>query len=516
MPDSAKNEIPNNKRASTIKEIYDADNINFLKENNKVILTPKTNSQSIPSTPKLDTNNSNESTSSKENESINETSATNGIKILNSVSLNSEKIRVKNTKNLITNPSTMVQKFQIALFNKITNYGGGISGIWNAIDPNLKGDIVLEVTKTGKTISEPRIKWDAFYKAIKRLENETLINEHMSFGIHGNIILMMNIFEILGIKGVDDLLENSFTKPDILSLIMESNSESKRTLREIIALRDDFSLLKKNKSRISIFKVCNDWEQVLNITSSIVNSITPFQYSNKPNISWDYYSIVNNYIEQYDNKTKIACYTYMLLRQFRVYSPQEPILSYFIKRLKHLSFNNMDKKETSIIIAPLFLLYFFFLFQKRFIKIYIDHKIQLFKPAKMDVIDNENNSDEENFTEIIWEINSDMLKKVKKILELFKSNIIDITALENLEFMHLVSGIIMLFKAIYTEQVNYNETVFWDFIKGIKSLDDLNKRLSFCKPLIFLISDDQISVINNFNNQLEVILRSLLRSRNDQ
>jgi hypothetical protein len=422
----------------------------------------------------------------------------------------------RDKKNKITNPSTLVQEFQLALFKRIKEYGGGISGVWKAIDPNLKKSSVDLAEKTGKKESLDRINRDAFRKAVERLEEETPHNEHMQFGIHCNILLMMNIFEILGINNIKDLTETEFQKPDIASLIMESNIIAQNTIIEFNKLNDKINFSMMNKPRISNLKVCQDWEQILNKMIFVINLAS----ENHANISQDSI-IVKNYINLFDIDTQIALHSFLILNQYKEYFYQNRILHQFIKRLEKLHNQSYNNKNKLIIIAPLYLLYFFLLLQKRFINIFInDKKISSaieFTPFRytknVKLAKNINDSNEDlKLTKYILEENNNMLNSTKKILENFDRNLYEITSLQNTNPKILLCDIIGFFTKIYITQVSYDASYLAEFMKDISNLNELYAKLSLWKPVLFYFTEDDKNIMEDWNQKLEIYYSDLVRN----
>jgi hypothetical protein len=291
----------------------------------------------------------------------------------------------------------------------------------------------------------------------------------------------------------------------------------------------------KNKPRISNLKVCRDWEQILGNMSWIINLINPKQIqeekNEKGNISGDpssafSYNVLNNYTNQYNNEIQLALNTRTLLYQYKEYFPQNLSLHNFIEGLGHLSRYEYNRENKLIKIAPLYLLYFFFLFQKKFINIFIHDNTKskrincspfvyskITPPnEKMEDIDKSYN-DPSNLITYIRDKNNEMLSETKNILELINDNIIELIALQNNSFNQLICKIIKFFINIYSSQVNYDNNKFLEILERINNLDDLYEQLSLGKPLIYHISEENINDIADFAQKLKGHYRSLSRSK---
>jgi hypothetical protein len=364
----------------------------------------------------------------------------------------------------------------------------------------------------------PRITKEAFRRQVSRLEKKSPTNENMQFGIRGNILLLMNIFEILGIKTVDDLLGSGFVKPNIESLIIEANINSETVKQKIEALQDTITLSMKHKPRIPNLKVWRDWEVILAKMSLIIN-LTKDDNPNQGNIIYYFNPMMWHYANRFSKEIQVAIYSFILLDEFKEYFTQDILLHHFVARLINTS--NLDREQIIIILAPLYLLYFFFLCQKRFINTFLHkdkkseaNKYNLFFHQKYDeknnAIESENVLkilDGKSLTEYINNKNKEMQNTIKKILVLFEDNITDLNAslLNKHDISQIMYDIITFFSDIYNSHVNYNQPHFVEFIGQIRSLNDLFNQLSLGIPFVFIISEDHINGIAKFNGRLDGI-----------
>ncbi len=61
------------------------------------------------------------------------------------------------------------------------------------------------------------------------------MHEKMTFGVKGNILLLLNVFDILGIRTLSDLTGDSFqrTTPSVEEYVIDTNSQVKRIVKRV-------------------------------------------------------------------------------------------------------------------------------------------------------------------------------------------------------------------------------------------------------------------------------------------
>lgn len=426
-------------------------------------------------------------------------------------------------------PAPTVYDFWLALQQRINDYKGGYKGVWKAISQNLKFQYPTDNTGNGKIL--PRLTSDTFRKQVERLHKNEQTDEKMT--IKGNILLMMNILEILEIKSIKDILGDNFLKPDIQSLIIEANVNSETILEKMDALENTIALSMRNKPRIPKIKICHDWEQILKKMEYItyMNSTTQITNpSNQNSIKWNFNNFFNYYANNYSLEIQIAINICTLLNEYKEYFPQDTLLHKFLDDFIYLSSFDYIKNYKLIASAPLFLFYFFLLFQKRFINCFLSkkkdsNKYSPFYHAEFDKNSKENKENEEDEENEIKKINNildgkslieyislqnnEMCKLVKMILLLYKDNMIDVKALKDIH--KLIYDVIIFFILIYNTNTNYDRAHFLSFMEKIKSLNDLYNQLSLGKPFIYYISKQDIEMIIDFKQRLETLYSKILR-----
>jgi hypothetical protein len=419
-----------------------------------------------------------------------------------------------NQADEIINPAPTVLQFQKALLNRMKQYGRtkegkdkkekelieemGYKGIWNAIAPNLKYEVVYPTDGNGeKKVSERIIKKN-FIKQAQRLSKSVSVNEDMKFSMRGNILLLLNILEILEVKSINDLLENSLQKPNLLSVISAANVNIENIQDKIDVLENIVIDSTKKKPRIDRLKVCKDWEQILYLTSIILTSGNPYS---KKYISQLFNYMLDHYIEDLPSKSHLSIYICLLLDDFNHYFTQEALLHQFCDRIKKLSVFDFSRNNKYIELAPLYLALFFLICQRRFLYTF-NKTLSPFRHSYYDKdnrpIINEgvhNMLDKMTLDNFLKYYNNELKKEVKEIIEISLNPNIEINHILNSNPIDLANNIIFLFFNIYSMQVDLSESNYLKFMENVKSLDDLFEKLSIGEPYLFIITEDNIKNI---------------------
>jgi hypothetical protein len=423
---------------------------------------------------------------------------------------------------LSSNPPPTVHRFQLAIKERMKRYGGGIEGVWKAVAPNLKYEVI---DTAGKAKVRPRLKKETFLKEVNRLKDLSPTNEKMSFGMRGNVLLLMNILEILEVKTAADLLENPMQRPNLESMMIEANLNAEAILQKVNKLDNTIKISMKHNPRISRLKVCRDWEQILSRARDIIDIIKIENPAVQGNNTMDFNYLLNNYANRFPKEIQTGIYICTLLNDYKEYFARDILLHFFIDNFNKLPCLNYNTKQKLILLAPLYLLYFFFLCQRRFINIFLSPKktedTEQFSPfmhIKYDANGNEIKSERvlnilegKSLTEYISIQNKDMQNNIKNILSLFEDNAADVKESQYNDFICLMNEIIDFFFGIYVSHVNYEQAIFLDFIEQIKNLNDLAARLSLGKPHVYFFSEDCLNTVIGFKQRTDSLYSRLSR-----
>jgi hypothetical protein len=162
-----------------------------------------------------------------------------------------------------------VRYLALQLQERIKHHKGGTAGVWKQIDGRFK----QEKSKSIKGRKEPhknKISYYTFRRAVGRLSDEKVSDglEKMTFQVNGNPLLLMNIFEILGISGYKDLLKLDFKRPDITDEIVNIGISLRKIKRNQAVINDR---IEAGHKRIRTFKLNADFEEITRRLHSILN-----------------------------------------------------------------------------------------------------------------------------------------------------------------------------------------------------------------------------------------------------
>jgi hypothetical protein len=112
---------------------------------------------------------------------------------------------------------------QLALHKKITRYErGGIKGVWRGIRPIFKIEQIVDPSGIKGIKDRTKIREETFRRQVGRLKLKHSANENMTFGVKGNILLLLEVFRILGIKTIEDLFGEQLIEENINAINIET------------------------------------------------------------------------------------------------------------------------------------------------------------------------------------------------------------------------------------------------------------------------------------------------------
>ena len=394
-----------------------------------------------------------------------------------------------------------VYEVQIALHNSIKNHKGGFKAVWKAIDPRFKK---AEDDNTASPNNEYRINEESFRRAFNRLTIETPSTEKMSFGLRGNFLLLMNVFQILGIKEFSDLTKMEFQKPDIEAVIHDSNIKAGEIQKKLEEIIETLEMSKQRTTRFPVLKVCRDWEAVLLSLHNLAFS----DLSQTKSLS-----INNWFLDNYKTDIQMSYYFYYTLKAYREYFSQDRLLYNFYKRLGN-TFVNISS-DASIILTPLYILYFILLIHRKFLSVLLS--IDSYSPfINVSLDENGNLTKNISFEEItegdigkyILKQNNDILQHIKNITTLFlKGNKIP----DGFDFLSNLRYIVSTLYNIYSYHVDYIPDSLMSILESVKTMEDLYKRMSMGKPHFYYISQVHIEKLLVVKNKLDTLENSIER-----
>jgi hypothetical protein len=402
-----------------------------------------------------------------------------------------------------------------ALKKKIHAYKGGIKGVWEAIDPRFK----YAESKSPHEIKYPKnnkfIKEGTFRKQVERLDKENSKYKKMTFGMNGNILLLMNVFSILGIKDVYDLFNTSFKKPDVKQFVIDTNINVKRTIRQLNKIYDTLQLSMKRIPRFTVTKVCHDWEMFLNDMKKIVMPSNEDTIKNK-NLSAiiNLNAIAENFLQRIANDYHRFGLSFCnLLSKYREYFFNDILLHKYYELITSIKTDEYAKNNNYFLISPLYALYFCLLMNKRFLLCLVSDNSRKNK-EKFDFINDVNIKEDENIRELIsgkssgeyiFDRYKTILNKTKAILLLFLKNKITLKKDDYNDYLMLFKNIFFAICEMNLSYTDINHEWLDSIISKIGNMNDLFKIITLGRANRFQPTIDHLNTINQEIQKLEKI-----------
>jgi hypothetical protein len=418
-----------------------------------------------------------------------------------------------------------VHEAMIALKKKIRAHKGGIKGVWEAIDPRFKDD----GSKSPHGIEYPEgnkgIKEGAFRKQVGRLGKEKSKYEKMTFGPKGNILLLMNVFEILGIKTLSDLFAASFKKPNMKQFIIDTNINVNRMIRQLNKIYDTLQLSMKRTPRFTVTKVCHDWEALLYDLSDMIYLLdgTEIKKDNPSAVINLDVIFIENFIRQFKGKyIGFGILFCRLLDKYREYFYTDILLHKYHELITSLQTDDYGRRDKYFLISPFYALYFILLMNKRFLACLINDKTRTGN-KNFDFVNDVNieNNEKTNkllgnksLGEYIHSMNKDMLGKTKTILQLFNRHEKTITEEDHKGYSDIFSSVFEVIFNMNLSHTDKNQEWLDNVISKITSLNDLSKIIVLGRTNLFQPTGDQLSKFAETIQTLEKITDVIERDFN--
>ena len=423
-------------------------------------------------------------------------------------------------------PSVSLHIFGETLKKKIQQYkGGGIKGVWEAIDPQFKNlehtgqDRSVTVYTPQAAIKFPKnrntIKEGAFRKQVQRLDKKPK-HEKMSFGIKGNILLMLNVLEILEVRNLSDLMSFSSEKPSLEHYASDTNINVKNALKKLKKIDSTIRLVLEKKPRISTIKICHDWLAILDGFSEMTDS-SETDKSDQLNIEKLLYH--DKWVDAFIKKqiaplVKFEIRLCDLLNRYRIYFYSDSLLHNYLEKFIKLNVSNIDQK-TYFTLSPLYALYFLFLMNKRFLYSLSNNNrrngFEKYSFIQDDNITNHRLLEGKKLGEYIFCRISELLNLTKRILEFTTKNISRLNEDICQNFYTLFKNMLLLICSMNLNHIDINQEWLYNNLSEIDSLYELYHRMALGQANIFYPTDDHLSELNDHVQKLEKILDELER-----
>jgi len=420
---------------------------------------------------------------------------------------------------------------------------GGYEAIWRKLDARLKDEDekTIDGPKTSKT---RKIKHGAFISACKRLGSkvDSDSSEKMTFGIRGNPLLLMNVFDILKINSYRDLETYSYKKNSIEDEIANMGLNIEDMNRKLDALSDKIEGTPKKSIRT--IKLTADFEEMLKRLYSILTEnkdplLNDFFYllskevdtlSNIEQTTTNLKNYKNIYKEKklffekkahmnfiltmqhlFEGEKKRILFLILLLEDYKEYIIHNNVLGGYVRRINLLEiqsafFSNLNECRLS----PLYLTHLLLQMAKLFMRGKINVSIGLSEDASeyLSSINIKEQNDKYIFG-IITRINN----KIKILLNIFvENNVKNVSEEKYLEYVDIAKEIVALFYGIFvTSKINLAND---DLTRNAKTIADLIKIMKSHISGVYLISVDDIRQLEKLENKISDIANATARDIN--
>jgi hypothetical protein len=477
------------------------------------------------------------------------------------------RLEANNTDNTRNDPSEAdqsqdgtlltVKDMETRLWQCIDKYDGGIGAVWEQIDSRLKANEEKSIDGL-KQKKQNKISYEAFKRAHERMSPEGKKKksiEKMNYGIRGNPILLMNVFEILGIRGFSDLREANFIKPDSFSKLISIDSKMTDMKSRIEELSDEIEVYCKRKPRISALKLITDIDNITPRLYSIITGNTDPEFDNmeyimshttlgiqalfgkneeiKPETLGELKKMLAEHkrlfqfcqglkfadavfadlFSSFNDEARQVLMMYNIFMEYQEYSSQEPLLRKYYRVLQKIDFRSPRFKHwDEYILSPLYIACFY-------LQIVIRH---------LSKIDNKSvKTDEETENKIklletgiepieyLRRRSSKISNGIRQILGLFDKENIELLNQQYPNYRETLKGIINIYFKIFSENNEFpsSETIHEITLK-FANFSQINNSKELGISNCYWLTIDIFNLIETCMNDIETLIRKTKRDLN--
>jgi hypothetical protein len=407
-----------------------------------------------------------------------------------------------------------VYDVQKALFERIRNYPGGIAGVWRAIDTRLKES---NTPPANLRRNKTKIRRGAFRRQVDRLTEYKATNENMTFGIRGNILLLMDIFRILNIRDISDLIDYTPLKPNLEATVNCIDIKSDEIISKIDNLSEFIRISTARTPRLSKFQVRRDLEAVL---QSLNEMVAP-EPKTMENALLNVNMIINHYTNLFSPEAAFAVKINNILRNYRLYYYHDPLLYKYFEAFSNEPKSNYHDKNVLIKYSPLYAVYFFTIIHRKFLASFNVEKsrgVLFYHEAvtKEGAVIKDDAFDKllgrKTIYEYIINHNGVLQKKLSSILQLLTTEAQYYVFTDKEQCYDLFKDTVNVFTDIYFNHNEINNNQLFHILDTINTLNDLFSLISLGEPNIIYISMSHLSKINDIIQRFEIIKDSIHKS----
>jgi hypothetical protein len=440
-----------------------------------------------------------------------------------------------------------------ALHERIKQYG--VKAVFDQLDPDFKAN--EKKTLEGiKTKEKNKIRFTSFEKGYERLLKNKKTIENMTFGIRGNPLLLLNVFKILGIKGFEDLTNDTFAESDPKAKLFIIDSKVDNLQEQIEILGEKLETNMRRRSRITVVKAAFDFEDVTNRLLNILENdsdlttdfITPLiaikdiknfydNINNQNMIIENYYqlimhakqmkknawfnSIAKSFFGGISGTYKRALYFYWILCEYKEYCFFHLSLRRYYKLVvneKYLDDIISVASCNAYVLSPLFISLFYLIIALQYIKrIGYNINIKNNEISDKDIIEKikkyfeqSNNNHTITISKYYELMTSKLIKQISKIVKPYILYEYSLPKKSYEKYQNILQKIISLYKTTFID----TEKSLLKKIKqcyGIKNFWPLffMKENNFCGLLV--INKEIMDEYEIILNDISILARNMLR-----
>jgi hypothetical protein len=442
-----------------------------------------------------------------------------------------------------------VNDMAVRLKERIRAYKGGCEAVWRQLDERFKADGGKSIDGL-KGSGEKRITHSAFMKAFQRLgyKADSALLERMNFQINGNPLLLMNIFEILGINGYKDLLNVDFKKPDIIDEIVYIDTKIEEIIEKINVL--DENIENYGTKSIKSAKLNADFEEITNrLYSILLENVDPLlkdvyyvlgknesmklpQFNSAEYVidPENYHKKINEKIEKMRSNKFFLAKVYVFLYDFKEESKRVvSMMMLFFDYNEYLSHNKdlrKYKKEliaiplkengfsctSTYILCPLFVMYFYLQIAILFLERIKEESFLVDANTKEYILEISETNSVKNYLETSMKR---LIKEIKTILNYFNKDIIkEIPEEKYTSYLQIAISIIMIAKTLFIDNKKDNQVDIKMVVNKYRTLGSLYKSESEYVSGVYTVKKSTIEEIEHIANEINTIRQATGRDLN--
>jgi hypothetical protein len=427
--------------------------------------------------------------------------------------------------------------------------------VWGQLDHRFKApeDINIEGPKAR---DERKITWKAFEKAVERLDKRQVTFEKMTFGIKGNLLLLMNVLKIIGVNDLSELSAEQFHAPDTMTKLAAIDGKLDLIIEEINRISDCVDLLNKNRPRITASKADNDFKQLTKRLSSVLsdnsdvyidsnavndaykkfelllnlnmnkqdNTIKDYQglmkdvyISKQFHTGNNFYDrIVTTYLSSHSSENKRVLYLFNIIMEYKEYCRYHKIMRKYYGLLNNPKYFTDDisnyKNTVPYILSPLYMTLFYLLVSS--------HYIDKIRAAAIDTKDEtvreriRQTGSAKTAMDYFYIKTNGFIKQVARILRVFPDPNKELPSELYYKYKKILESIVKVYKTSLVDIEEPSDNDIKNSVSGIRNISELFSVRALTVSGRYILIESIMDDYDKLENDLSVLARNTLRDIN--